>query len=106
MDHLQSDEVELAADIMSLLADLVYCSVCACMQTQHKIQLDVRDSRPDIVMGTPFPPDLAPELMPTFTGHPGLQQQGQPATGIPVTDTSGAAGQPEWSKPPPGYPTS
>ena len=67
---IQSDEVHLAANILSWSADLVYCSVCACMQTQHFIQLDERDKRPDIAIGIPFPPDLAPEIMPTFEGHP------------------------------------
>ena len=71
------------------------------IQAQHKLQLDERDRHPNIVVGTPFPPDLAPEIMPTFTGHPA---QGVPAQGVPVG--GGAASQPAWSQPPPpGYPT-
>ena len=99
---IQSDEVHLAANILSWSADLVYCSVCACMQTQHSIQLDERDKRPAIAIGIPFPPDLAPEIMPTFEGHPGKQGVSQ---GIPTTGTGGAAATPEWAQPPPGYPT-
>eukprot|EP00238_Polyblepharides_amylifera_P002938 CAMPEP_0196585658 /NCGR_PEP_ID=MMETSP1081-20130531/51503_1 /TAXON_ID=36882 /ORGANISM="Pyramimonas amylifera, Strain CCMP720" /LENGTH=127 /DNA_ID=CAMNT_0041907275 /DNA_START=490 /DNA_END=873 /DNA_ORIENTATION=+ len=31
------------ANIIDLIADLMMCSVCACMQTQHKLELDARD---------------------------------------------------------------
>lgn len=96
-----NDELEIVADAFSLFADLVYCSVCACMQAQHKSQLDERDRHPNIVLGTPFPPDLAPDLMPTFTGHPGAGH----TQGVPVEGQGGAASQPTWSQPPPGYPT-
>lgn len=132
---IQSDEVHLAANILSWSADLVYCSVCACMQTQHFVQLDERDKRPDIAIGIPFPPDLAPEIMPTFEGHPVRAQlsdrSNAPATGRapgpePALDRrarplsprtqgkpaqgipttgGGAASTPEWAQPPPGYPT-
>mmetsp|Transcript_20357 Transcript_20357/g.24418 ORF Transcript_20357/g.24418 Transcript_20357/m.24418 type:complete len:284 (+) Transcript_20357:85-936(+) len=40
-----NDELEQLADIFSWLADMAYCSVCACMQTQHKAELDVRDGK-------------------------------------------------------------
>lgn len=40
-----SDELQGIADIMTLIADLLYCSVCACMQTQHKMEMDVRDGK-------------------------------------------------------------
>lgn len=40
-----SDELQAIADIVTLIADLLYCSVCACMQTQHKLELDVRDGK-------------------------------------------------------------
>mmetsp|Transcript_34533 Transcript_34533/g.65973 ORF Transcript_34533/g.65973 Transcript_34533/m.65973 type:complete len:198 (-) Transcript_34533:12-605(-) len=35
---------EDAANLIDLISDLVFCSMCACMQAQHKIQLDVRDA--------------------------------------------------------------
>mmetsp|Transcript_2487 Transcript_2487/g.5152 ORF Transcript_2487/g.5152 Transcript_2487/m.5152 type:complete len:324 (-) Transcript_2487:393-1364(-) len=37
------DSIDQAANFVDLIADIVWCSVCACMQTQHKIQLDARD---------------------------------------------------------------
>jgi len=37
-------ELEEAGMILTLSSDLTYCSVCSCMQTQHKVQLDARDS--------------------------------------------------------------
>ncbi|CAM6083911.1 unnamed protein product [Calypogeia fissa] len=38
-----SDEIEAASHILNLASDTVYCSVCACMQTQHKVEMDKRD---------------------------------------------------------------
>jgi hypothetical protein len=37
------DSIDQAANMVDIIADVVWCSVCACMQTQHKIQLDARD---------------------------------------------------------------
>ena len=71
------------------------------VQSINRSQLDERDRHPNIVLGTPFPPDLAPDLMPTFTGHPGAGH----TQGVPVGGQGGAASQPTWSQPPPGYPT-
>ncbi|PRQ17624.1 hypothetical protein RchiOBHm_Chr7g0197021 [Rosa chinensis] len=36
-------EISEASQLLNCLSDLVYCSVCACMQTQHKIEMDKRD---------------------------------------------------------------
>eukprot|EP00242_Pyramimonas_sp_CCMP2087_P012145 CAMPEP_0198212822 /NCGR_PEP_ID=MMETSP1445-20131203/27801_1 /TAXON_ID=36898 /ORGANISM="Pyramimonas sp., Strain CCMP2087" /LENGTH=197 /DNA_ID=CAMNT_0043887369 /DNA_START=104 /DNA_END=694 /DNA_ORIENTATION=- len=48
-----NDAIEQAADILTCIADLTYMSVCACMQTQHKVELDVRDGdRPKLKEGT------------------------------------------------------
>eukprot|EP00475_Leptophrys_vorax_P022842 TRINITY_DN31073_c0_g1_i1.p1 TRINITY_DN31073_c0_g1~~TRINITY_DN31073_c0_g1_i1.p1 ORF type:complete len:200 (+),score=15.84 TRINITY_DN31073_c0_g1_i1:58-657(+) len=41
---LQNDAISDAAHVLRCLADVVYCSVCTCMQTQHKVELDHRDS--------------------------------------------------------------
>lgn len=41
---LQNDGLMDLAQALRCLADVVYCSVCACMQTQHKVELDHRDS--------------------------------------------------------------
>ena len=35
--------LEEAGAVLTLGADVTYCSVCSCMQTQHKLQLDARD---------------------------------------------------------------
>jgi hypothetical protein len=35
--------LEEAGVVLTLGSDLTYCSVCSCMQTQHKLQLDARD---------------------------------------------------------------
>ncbi|KAL3517191.1 hypothetical protein ACH5RR_024093 [Cinchona calisaya] len=40
-----SDEIEDASQLLNCCADLVYCSVCPCMQTQHKTELDKRDGK-------------------------------------------------------------
>ena len=40
---MSCDEIEQISEILSLIADLLWCSVCACMQAQHKHQLDIRD---------------------------------------------------------------
>ncbi|XP_022891044.1 uncharacterized protein LOC111406078 [Olea europaea var. sylvestris] len=37
------EEISEASHILSSLADMVYCMVCTCMQTQHKIEMDKRD---------------------------------------------------------------
>ena len=33
------DGIQSLAEIIRCIADCVYCSVCACMQTQHKVQV-------------------------------------------------------------------
>ncbi|KAI7742307.1 hypothetical protein M8C21_018786 [Ambrosia artemisiifolia] len=41
----RSDELKEASQILNCLADLVFCSVCSCMQTQHKVEMDKRDGK-------------------------------------------------------------
>ncbi|KAK8345647.1 hypothetical protein V6Z12_A07G162900 [Gossypium hirsutum] len=41
-----NSELEDLAEILTCISDLVYCTVCACMQTQHKLELDHRHSIP------------------------------------------------------------
>ncbi|OMO78790.1 hypothetical protein CCACVL1_14096 [Corchorus capsularis] len=50
-----SDELQDASEILTCLSDCVYCTVCACMQTQHKIEMDKRDGKfgPPMVMMVP-----------------------------------------------------
>lgn len=90
-----SPELENASELLSCLSNTVYCSVCACMQTQHKVELDKRDGQ--------FGPTQAPrqqqmsridQAVPASVGYtPGFA--GPPAYGQPIY------GQPY---PPPTYP--
>lgn len=83
------------ANITQLIADLVWCSVCACMQTQHKIELEFRDSTPGLQA-----PNMAPPVQ--------VIQMGAPPPGAPPPPGYGAmpypAGPPAgYPAPPPGY---
>ncbi|OAY69791.1 hypothetical protein ACMD2_25814 [Ananas comosus] len=40
-----SQELSEASQILSCMSDFVYWTVCACMQTQHKIEMDKRDGK-------------------------------------------------------------
>ncbi|CAL0311413.1 unnamed protein product [Lupinus luteus] len=110
-----SEEISEASQLLSCLADFVYCTVCACMQTQHKVEMDKRDGifGPQPVMAVPpaqqmsridqaVPPSVGYAPQPAAYGQPygyppPAQQppQGYPATGYPAT-----------AYPPPGYPPS
>ncbi|URD86657.1 PLAC8 family [Musa troglodytarum] len=50
-----SREIQEASQILSCMSDIVYWTVCACMQTQHKIEMDKRDGKfgPPPVMAVP-----------------------------------------------------
>ncbi|KAF2573299.1 hypothetical protein F2Q70_00001320, partial [Brassica cretica] len=88
-----SDELSEASQILSCCADMVYCTVCACMQTQHKLEMDKRDgvfgSQP---MGVP-----PAQQMSRF-------DQPAPPVGYPPASYPPAQGYPPASYPPPGYP--
>ena len=40
-----SDELQSASNLLYCLSDGVYWSVSACMQTQHKVEIDKRDGK-------------------------------------------------------------
>ncbi|XP_073313876.1 uncharacterized protein [Primulina huaijiensis] len=86
-----SEELSEASQILSCLSDMVYCSVCACMQTQHKIEMDKRDGK--------FGPQ--PMMAPHVQQMSRLDQPYPPSVGYPP-----AYGQPNYPPPPqaPGYP--
>ncbi|KAL3635592.1 hypothetical protein CASFOL_020139 [Castilleja foliolosa] len=89
-----SDELSEASQILSCLSDMVYCSVCACMQTQHKVEMDKRDGK--------FGPQPA-MAVPGVQQMSRLDQQYPPAVGYPPP----AYGHPQYPPPPPqaaGYP--
>ncbi|KAH7653479.1 hypothetical protein IHE45_19G082400 [Dioscorea alata] len=50
-----SNELNHASQILNCLSDIFYWTVCACMQTQHKIEMDKRDGKfgPQPVMAVP-----------------------------------------------------
>ena len=78
----QNEAIDDLSECLNCAADLMYCGVCACMQAQHKRQLDERDANPNIVVGTLAPPVtqmFAPQQQQHMGGHP--QQQG--AAGYP-----------------------
>ncbi|KAG0475902.1 hypothetical protein HPP92_012743 [Vanilla planifolia] len=79
-----SQELSDASQIVSCLSDFVYWTVCACMQTQHKIELDKRD-------GKFGPPAMA---VPAFQQMSRFDQPVPPSVAQP------------YGYPPPGSPSS
>lgn len=104
----QSDEIEQLADILDCIADLTYCSVCACMQTQHEEQLKVREtSGPS--PGGPMqpPPQMQMQAMPPPQGQMYAPQAGyapQPAVYAQPQPGYPPQGYPPQGYPPQGYP--
>uniref|UniRef100_A0A0V0HX73 Putative collagen alpha-1(III) chain-like n=2 Tax=Solanum chacoense TaxID=4108 RepID=A0A0V0HX73_SOLCH len=92
---LTGDEgLEDAAHILTCLSDMVYYSVCACMQTQHKVELDKRDGK----FGDPSPMSIPPVQQMSRIDQPYGPTVGYPpAYGAPY-------GQPQ--PPHQGYPAS
>ncbi|KAG1678288.1 hypothetical protein FOA52_013909 [Chlamydomonas sp. UWO 241] len=94
-----SEELRQAAQIVQIIADIMWCTVCACMQTQHKVEMDQRDQNPGHHAGPMAPP--MQQAMPTYPqqgqGHP-QQQQGHHAQGNPMQ------GPPQGYPQQPGYP--
>ncbi|KAK7308969.1 hypothetical protein RJT34_05341 [Clitoria ternatea] len=68
-----NSELREASQLLSCLSDFVYCTVCACMQTQHKIEMDKRDG---MVGQSPMsvPPfqqmSRFDQAVPPFVGYP------------------------------------
>eukprot|EP00878_Enallax_costatus_P026600 GHUV01028551.1.p1 GENE.GHUV01028551.1~~GHUV01028551.1.p1 ORF type:complete len:140 (+),score=46.47 GHUV01028551.1:862-1281(+) len=87
-----SEEINDLAQLLDCVADILWCSVCACMQTQHKEELDVRERGGPGASAAVGHPGQAPAVQMIQTG--GYPQQ--PAAGYP-----GAGGYPY---PPQGYP--
>ncbi|CAH8380640.1 unnamed protein product [Eruca vesicaria subsp. sativa] len=100
-----SEELSEASQILSCCADMVYCTVCACMQTQHKLEMDKRDgvfgSQP---MGVPPAQQMSrfDQPVPPPVGYPPASYP--PAQGYPPASYPPAQGYPPASYPPPGYP--
>ncbi|KAK7307867.1 hypothetical protein VNO77_41294 [Canavalia gladiata] len=77
-----SSEIREASQWLSCIAETVYCSVCACMQTQHKIEMDKRDNKfePNPMLGIPTVQQMSrfDQAVPPFVGY-----APQPAYGYP-----------------------
>lgn len=105
---VNNDGVREAANILDLIADLLWVSMCSCMQTQHKLQLDARDRDPSLVQ--PPSPFMAPIQqamgIPVGPPHPPVPQQGYgaPPPGAYPPPPPGYGAPPPSGYPPPGYP--
>ncbi|KAK4262786.1 hypothetical protein QN277_028297 [Acacia crassicarpa] len=109
-----SDEISEASQLLNCLADFVYCTVCACMQTQHKVEMDKRDGKfgPQPAMAVPPVQQMSrfDQSVPPSVGYPQQPAYGQPY-GYPPPPTQGypaqnypPAGYPPQNYPPAGYP--
>ncbi|PVH33316.1 hypothetical protein PAHAL_9G626000 [Panicum hallii] len=93
-----SEELSEASQILNCMSDLVYWTVCACMQTQHKIEMDKRDGK----FG-PQPMAVPPVQQMSRIDQPTPPPAGyapQPAYGQPY----GGYPPPDQGYPPAGYP--
>ncbi|XP_058085328.1 uncharacterized protein LOC131232851 [Magnolia sinica] len=104
-----SDEIQQASQLLSCLADAVYCSVCACMQTQHKIEMDKRDGMfgPPVMAVPPIQQmSRIDQPLPPAVGYPPQPSYGQPYGYPPPAQAQGypPAGYPPAGYPPSGYP--
>ncbi|CAN6302508.1 unnamed protein product [Urochloa humidicola] len=89
-----SEELSEASQILNCMSDLVYRTVCACMQTQHKVEMDKRDGK--------FGPQ--PMAVPPVQQMSRIDPSNPPPVGYAPQP---AYGQPYGSYPPPsdqGYP--
>ncbi|XP_065864204.1 uncharacterized protein [Euphorbia lathyris] len=97
-----SDEIADLADMLTCLSDLAFCSVCPCIQTQHKVEMDKRDGKfgPHPVMAVPQMQQMSrmDQEMPPPLGYPPHPDYGQPYGQLPP---GYAAGYPPAGYPPP-----
>ena len=78
--------------LVDCAADMVYCSVCACMQTQHRNQIKHRNENPQVITpGMQNNPMLAPPAAvmqrdPNVVFvYPTVNHNGGVAQGVPTT---------------------
>ncbi|OIW19826.1 hypothetical protein TanjilG_24539 [Lupinus angustifolius] len=103
-----SQEIQEASQLLNCLADFVYCTVCACMQTQHKIEMDKRDGKfgPQPAMAVPHAQQMSrfDQPIPPSVGYPPQPAYGQPY-GYPPAPPPPYQGYPPAPPPPSqGYP--
>ncbi|KAB1219472.1 hypothetical protein CJ030_MR3G012268 [Morella rubra] len=97
-----NEELQEASQCLNCLSDLTYCTVCACMQTQHKLEMDKRDGKfgPQPMMGVPPVQNMSriDQAVPPSVGYPPPPAYGQPYGYPPQPQAQGY--------PPAGYPPS
>ena len=84
-----------AAAIIDAVAEMVYCSVCACMQTQHRNQIKYRNEHPECItpgiqnnpMLAPTPATMQREPNLVFV-YPTVNHNGGMAQGVPANQQS------------------
>ncbi|KAK6918352.1 hypothetical protein RJ641_016774 [Dillenia turbinata] len=104
---LGSGELSDAAQLLNCLADCVYCTVCSCMQTQHKVEMDKRDGKfgPQPVMQVPAVQQMSrlDQPIPPPAGFSSQPPRSYPVASYPP-QTYPPAGYPPQTYPPAGYP--
>ncbi|KVH95370.1 Uncharacterized protein family Cys-rich [Cynara cardunculus var. scolymus] len=94
-----SDELSDASQLLNCLADLVFCTVCTCMQTQHKVEMDKRDGKFGMrPMDVPPVQEMSRIDQPY---HPNVQY-GQPHYGYPLPQHQAQGYPPPMYYPPQG----
>nr|XP_004229914.1 basic salivary proline-rich protein 2-like isoform X1 [Solanum lycopersicum] len=90
-----SEELQDASQLLNCLSDFVYFTVCSCMQTQHKVEMDKRDGK--------FGP--RPMSVPPVQQMSRLDQPVPPVVGYPpIQQPQGYPPQPHGNPPPPQHP--
>jgi hypothetical protein len=94
-------DLQEASQLLNCLADIAYCTVCSCMQTQHKVEMDKRDGK----FG-PQPLSIPPMQQMSRIDQPVPPTVGQPYAYPPPQAQGGypPAGYRPANYPPPGYP--
>eukprot|EP00892_Ulva_mutabilis_P006315 jgi/Ulvmu1/4055/UM019_0032.1 len=87
----QNSAIDQAADLVDLIADIVWCAVCGCMQTQVKIEM-TENTRWTGAQPNHQPYAAPPQQQMAYMGQP-------PAQGYPAH-----APQQQNMRPPQGYP--
>ncbi|MQL89328.1 hypothetical protein Taro_021901 [Colocasia esculenta] len=101
-------ELQDAAQILNCFSNAVYLTVCACMQTQHKVEMDKRDGKfgPPPVMAVPPPQQMSrfDQPVPPPAGYLPQPGYGQPYAYPPPPAQGYTAAAAAY--PPPGYSSS
>lgn len=111
-----SQQLEDASELLNCLSNAVYCTVCACMQTQHKVELDKRDGKFGPMQAPPPPQQMSrmEQAVPPTVGYPPAYAvppaYGQPypspaypPQAYPPQPHPAPGGYPTGTYPPPGY---